>query len=154
MTLFSEKRKIFKQRKFKRLLIVALTFSLFLGIIIVPIEAGQPNSTIHNLSDGLWWAFQTLTTVGYGDATPVTVTGRLVGSLMVLIGTVLFGIMLAMISSSMSRSQEEFYWIRLFERLDRIESEIDELKKQSKYILKEQSSPEREAESRSETNSP
>lgn len=35
---------------------------------------------------GLWWAVQTVTTVGYGDATPTTLTGYLIATLVMLSG--------------------------------------------------------------------
>jgi voltage-gated potassium channel len=137
MSLFSDHRKVFKQRKFRQVLVISLTVALFLGIVIVPIERNHPDASIHSLSDGLWWAFQTLTTVGYGDATPVTTVGRLIAGILVLVGAILYGVMIAMLSSSMSRSQEEFYWIRLFERLDRYEEELIELRKRTEYLVKD-----------------
>ncbi|MDQ7002948.1 MAG: potassium channel family protein, partial [Ghiorsea sp.] len=47
------------------------------------------NPAFVTVSDGLWWAFVTLTTVGYGDIVPVTPQGRILA-----VGTMLFGITL------------------------------------------------------------
>jgi voltage-gated potassium channel len=41
-------------------------------------ERGAPGATIVTFGDSLWWACATLTTVGYGDATPVTPGGRVI----------------------------------------------------------------------------
>lgn len=51
------------------------------------------------LSDGAWWSVVTLTTVGYGDVTPQTLTGRLLAFLLMLIGIGLFGTFSATIAS-------------------------------------------------------
>ena len=132
------RRQLLRQRTFRRLFAASVFLTLVLGLIIIPVEAGHPESSIEDVSDGLWWAFQTLTTVGYGDVVPVTNLGRLLGLLMQILGTVMFGTVIAMVSSSMSRSQEEFYWTRLFERLDRLEGEVAALKKETKFVVKEQ----------------
>ncbi len=39
-----------------------------------------------NVGIGLWWAIQTVTTVGYGDVVPRSVAGRLIASLVMLVG--------------------------------------------------------------------
>ncbi len=135
MTTHSLKTRLLKQRRFRQLLVGSVVLSLFLGIIIVPIESSAPGATIRNTSDGLWWSIQTLTTVGYGDVTPLTDLGRVLGVFMQVLGAVMFGTLIALISSSMSRTQEEFYWERLFERLDRIESRVEEVEKRSGYLI-------------------
>ena len=45
----------------------------------------QPDK-FSNIGDSLWWAVATLTTVGYGDVYPVTVTGKLLSAIIALIG--------------------------------------------------------------------
>ncbi len=129
--------RLLKQRQFRQLFFGSILFSLGLGMIIVPVEKGQTNASIHTLSDGLWWSIQTLTTVGYGDVVPTTIVGRGIGVIMQIVGTVMFGSLIALISSSMSRRQEEFYWERLFERIDRIEKKVSEIEKQSTYIIRD-----------------
>ena len=51
-----------------------------------------PNSNIKNPEDALWWAFTTVTTVGYGDKYPVTTEGRIVAALLMTSSVGLFGI--------------------------------------------------------------
>ena len=49
---------------------------------------------------GMWWATQTVTTVGYGDVTPATIPGRIVGVVVMLWGTAFVAIMTAVITST------------------------------------------------------
>ncbi len=138
MMMHSVRKRLLKQRRFRQLLWGSFIFSVLLGILIVPIEQAHPNARILTLSDGLWWSIQTLTTVGYGDVTPVTDVGRFIGVIMQIVGAVMFGSVIALISSSMSRRQEEFYWDRLFERIDTISIKADELEKQMNFLIKDE----------------
>jgi len=49
--------------------------------------------------DGIWWAWVTVTTVGYGDIVPTTAAGKLFGALLILLGVGLFSLMTASFSS-------------------------------------------------------
>lgn len=51
-----------------------------------------PESNIKSADDALWWAYATLSTVGYGDRVPVTWEGRLIGALLMTAGVGIFGI--------------------------------------------------------------
>ena len=57
---------------------------------------------------GMWWALQTVTTVGYGDVTPRNVSGRLVAAFVMLEGIAFVAIVTAGITSTfVARAQEE-----------------------------------------------
>jgi voltage-gated potassium channel Kch len=49
---------------------------------------------------GLWWAIQTVTTVGYGDVTPTTVAGRAIGSFVLIESIAFLSIVTAVITST------------------------------------------------------
>lgn len=53
-----------------------------------------------NVGVGMWWALQTVTTVGYGDVTPTHVTGRILGAVLMLQGTAFIAIVTAVITST------------------------------------------------------
>jgi voltage-gated potassium channel len=53
-----------------------------------------------NIFIGMWWAVQTVTTVGYGDVTPTSVAGRLVAALVMLEGIALVAIVTAAVTST------------------------------------------------------
>ncbi len=56
------------------------------------------NPSFKEISDGLWWAFVTLTTVGYGDIVPITSAGRIVGVFTMIFGIAVYSLMIANIT--------------------------------------------------------
>ena len=62
---------------------------LIFSLIFYFTESGK-NGGLQGLFDSVWWAFSTVTTVGYGDLVPVTTAGRVISILLMLMGTGLF----------------------------------------------------------------
>jgi voltage-gated potassium channel len=61
-----------------------------------------------SIGSGLWWAAQTVTTVGYGDNVPVTFLGRIVAVIVMLLGISFLTVITAAITSAfVSRSRAE-----------------------------------------------
>ncbi len=60
--------------------------------------------TYPNIGDGLWWAIQTVTTVGYGDLVPASTAGRLVAALVMVVGIGFLTVITAAITSAFVES--------------------------------------------------
>ncbi|MDQ6723608.1 MAG: potassium channel family protein [Thermoproteota archaeon] len=65
------------------LFIVSIIFGA-IGMFVV--EQGNPNSTIKNFGDALWFALTTLTISGFGDVYPITFEGRIISAILILVG--------------------------------------------------------------------
>jgi len=78
--------------------IIAVLMIIFSAIAILQVE-DDPNSNIKTAEDALWWAYVTITTVGYGDKFPVTTEGRIIAALLMTTGVGIFGTFTAFISS-------------------------------------------------------
>lgn len=92
---------VFKSRIQGTLTSVVLIAALVLlvsSIAILEVEKA-PNSNIKTAEDALWWAYATITTVGYGDKFPVTTAGRLIAAVLMTVGVGLFGTFTAFVSS-------------------------------------------------------
>jgi len=78
--------------------LVRLIMILVILIIISTIGMSivEPNTTMAN---AFWWSIVTLTTVGYGDITPTTIAGRLIGILIMFFGIGILGLFTATIAS-------------------------------------------------------
>lgn len=66
-----------------------------------------PESNIKTAEDAIWWAYVTITTVGYGDKYPVTGEGRMIAVILMTVGVGLFGTFTAYISSWFVKSSAE-----------------------------------------------
>ncbi|WP_316805417.1 ion transporter [Pedobacter nototheniae] len=71
-------------RKISIFLLTVLTLTVILGSIMYLVEKRE--NGFSNIPESVYWAIVTITTVGYGDISPVTPTGKFVASVVMLIG--------------------------------------------------------------------
>ena len=62
-------------------------------------ERHEPGSSIRSFGQALWWALTTITTIGYGDTTPVSTEGRCIAALLMIGGVALIGVVTATLAS-------------------------------------------------------
>ena len=127
---------IFHRRRFRKLLGLLILITLFIVLVIVPVESVSPQAKIQNHFDALWWATTTVSTVGYGDYVPVTVPGRMLGMALQLCGALMFGVSIALFSITLNRVHDEHRWKKLTEQLDRMEQLVRDLEKRSDFLVK------------------
>jgi len=77
----------------------AALFVYVASLAMLQTERSAPESTITSFGDALWWSVTTVTTVGYGDTYPVTVTGRVIAALLMIGGISLIGVITATVAS-------------------------------------------------------
>lgn len=80
---------LIKQPVFIVLTILGNSLILIASLLLYHFEHGV-NPKINSLLDTLWWAVATVTTVGYGDISPITTFGKIIGIFMMIVGTALF----------------------------------------------------------------
>lgn len=67
-------------------LLIMVTLLIFSSSIVYVCENGAQPDTFGSIPQALWWAIATLTTVGYGDVTPITPWGRVFGAMTMILG--------------------------------------------------------------------
>jgi voltage-gated potassium channel len=96
------------------------------GVVMAAIEPG-----FKSVWDGVWWAWVTVTTVGYGDIVPVTGGGRLLAGLVMLIGMGLFSLITANFSAFFVAREE----IKLVKKEEQVlEKEVQVLVSEEKIL--------------------
>ncbi len=71
-----------------------------LGTLMFMVESGVPNTEFTDLGTSVYWAIVTMTTVGYGDITPVTATGRLLSAFVMLLGYTIIAVPTGIVSAT------------------------------------------------------
>jgi voltage-gated potassium channel len=87
-------------------IIVAAIFATLL-VLLLRLESGVPGSKLNTTQDALWYLVETLTTVGYGDALPVTYWGRMIGFVFLLSSLGVYGFIIGQIANFMSTLKEQ-----------------------------------------------
>lgn len=88
-------------------LILGIILYLCLIYLISILERGQPNANINTMTDALWYAVVTLTTVGYGDFYPVTPIGKLIGLFIILGSLGVLGYVIGEVTSRINTYMEK-----------------------------------------------
>ncbi|MFC8699394.1 potassium channel family protein [Streptomyces parvus] len=79
--------------------VTAVLLGFAASLAVYHLEHRAPDASIRTFGDAVWWACATLTTVGYGDATPVTFWGRVVATGLMACGLALLGAVTGSFSS-------------------------------------------------------
>lgn len=80
------------------------------SVLVLSAESKSPDANIRTAIDAMWWAYVTITTVGYGDRYPVTSAGRLVGMLVMTTGVGIFATFAGFIANKLlapSKQEED-----------------------------------------------
>lgn len=69
-----------------------------IGTVMYIVEGSQPHTAFKDLGTSVYWAIVTMTTVGYGDITPVTAVGRFLSAFVMLLGYTIIAIPTGIVS--------------------------------------------------------
>jgi len=120
-------KSIFNSKGLRFIVYTTIGLVLFFGFLFY---ISEPH--VETYSDGLWWALVTITTVGYGDITPVSTLGRIIAGALMVMGIGFIATITAAVSSYFisSFNDNEVTINDLGEKLDKIEKELNILKKE------------------------
>ena len=126
-----------RQKNLGYVLFFAVVATILFGFAVFLFD---PN--VHSFTDGVWFAWVTMTHVGYGDVVPTSLLGRTLACILILFGLAVLAFLTASFStllmgrdmSGMARDESQILaeLMRLHERLDRLES--DHLPKTNKSL--------------------
>jgi len=112
---------IIKTKKFELItLLMLVSFITFIGGAVIYVFEYHTNPNIHSFFDALYWSLITISTVGYGDISPVTEQGRILTMFLILAGIAFISFSTSIIASAFSEKLQEI-------KSQRIENEAHKL---------------------------
>ncbi len=95
-------RRILTQNHLGATLLLVSLFTLMSGLLVAGIDPAFEDAW-----DGIWWAWVTVSTVGYGDLVPETPAGRVFGAILILVGVGFFSLITANFAAFFVSQEEE-----------------------------------------------
>ena len=115
--------RVFNSRRLRTILGVLIICIISFGYIFYLAEP-----QIKTFGDGIWWALVTITTVGYGDITPLTTLGRLVAGTLMFVGLGLIATVTAIVSAKFIANYVDHHTNDdVLEKLEEVEAEIEKI---------------------------
>jgi len=114
-----------KKFEFLTLFIFASIVVFVSSVLIYVMEANNPASPINTLFEALYWSVVTISTVGYGDITPITEAGRVVAIFVIIAGIAVFSFTTSLIVSAFTEKLDEIKDTKL----------VDDIAKKREFYL-------------------
>lgn len=143
---------ILSQNHLGKTLLFAAFFITAGGITIATIDPA-----IKTPQDGIWWAWVTVTTVGYGDIVPASAEGRFFASLLILMGIVMVSLITANLSAflmSKGVQREISYERKELKKLAQLEYKLSQLEEKLDRVLENHPTDSNKQTDQSDNNSP
>ena len=132
---------ILSSRKIFVFFLFVVIMVISLGTIMYMIEGDIPGTQFTNIPKSIYWAIVTMTTVGYGDVTPVTGLGRFLSSIVMLLGYTIMAVPTGIVSVSMMNVRDADKKEATQEEIDKEEEEnerlLNRMRGEDKEILSE-----------------
>ncbi|HCB49304.1 MAG TPA: hypothetical protein DEP47_07245 [Chloroflexi bacterium] len=142
--LFSETRNSPARTLLLTTTIFAIVLITITSLFILRFERGATGATITNGANAFWWAFVTVTTVGYGDYVPVSYLGRIVAMVLMAFGIGVFAVLTNFVAVKLGRIRDDSEDVDAIVREENaiILAELAEIKK----LLKQQGAEDYQAD--------
>lgn len=83
-------------------LVVLMSVVTVSATVMYELEATAQPEYFGSIPLAMWWAMETVTTVGYGDAIPTTASGRIIGGITMIMGLIVLALPVAVVATSFS----------------------------------------------------
>lgn len=107
--------------------LAAALIAIVLATIAVALIEQSGGGQIGDWGTALWWALATITTVGYGDVVPETLVGRIIGSLLMIVGIGVFGVLTANVAAWFIEGDDDAQQ-QILHELQSLRSEVESLR--------------------------
>lgn len=162
--IFKDSYQVMALRAFRLLVLIGLLFHItsalrqllmrhhlgitllvcFIIIAMAGITIASLDPAIDTPWDGLWWAWVTITTVGYGDIVPVSAVGKVFACLLIAMGIGLFSMLTASFSAFFVAKDEEVVVEKeqlSLEKLEQLEKKIGALEQKIDRLIERRGEP-------------
>lgn len=159
--IFKDSYQVLALRAFRLLVLIGLLFHItsalrqllmrhhlgitllvcFIILAMAGITIASLDPAIETPWDGLWWAWVTITTVGYGDIVPVSAVGKVFACLLIAMGIGLFSMLTASFSAFFVAQEEEMVVEKeqlSLEKLEQVEKKLEVLEQKIDRLIERQ----------------
>lgn len=111
-----------KKFEFFTLFIFASIIVFVSSVLIYVMEANNPASAVNTFFEAIYWSIVTISTVGYGDITPVTEAGRIVSMFVIIAGIAVFSFTTSLVVTAFTEKLDEIKDIKLIDDIENMKN--------------------------------